>query len=196
MSDRPQDFAGEQDDPDALEALMDRALLSYTPAHPRLGLEDRVRARLDSAAASRERVPMLWVWAAATALVAILLAALTLRPHARPEPANLDAARESTAIPTIQIPGRRPAIALAHPPNRLSASHTQSPQLTPREPSQRELIDRLLANGSEAVASLARNDDKLDKPINIQPLPDDPLVIEPIMITPIDDNPAEPSGNF
>jgi len=53
-----------------------------------------------------------------------------------------------------------------------------------------------MANGPEAIASLARDDDKLDKPITIQSLPDDPLVTEPIKITPIDDNPAESGGSF
>jgi hypothetical protein len=58
------------------------------------------------------------------------------------------------------------------------------------------LIASLLANGPEAIASLAHDDDKLGKPIDIQPLPDDPLVIEPIKIAPIDDNPAEPGGRL
>jgi hypothetical protein len=54
----------------------------------------------------------------------------------------------------------------------------------------------LLANAPEAIASLAKGTDQLDKPITIQPLPADPLVIEPIRIPPIDDNPADPGGSF
>jgi len=199
MSDRQQNFASEQDD---LDALLERALASYTPAHPRQGLEDRVRARLNSAAGSahsRERIPMLWAWASATALVAVVLAGLTLRPHARSAPADLAAVPPGPSIPTnptIQIPDRHPAKALVHPPSKLPARRTQPPRMTPRQPSQQQLIARLLANGPEAIASLARDDDKLDKPINIQPLPDDPLVIEPIKIKSIDDNTAEPGGKF
>jgi len=199
MSDRQQNITSEQANLDALEALMDRALASYTPAHPRLGLEDRVCARLNSAADSAlsgKRVPMLWVWATAAALAAVLLVGLTLRPHARPAPADLAAAPGRPSIPTIQNPDRHPAIALAHPFGKVPASRSQQTQQTPRQPSQQELIDQLLANAPEAIASLARDDDKLDKPIDIQPLADDPLVIEPIEITPIDDNPAEPGGRF
>lgn len=196
MSDKQRNIASEQVD---LDALMDRALSSYTPAHPRLGLEDRVRARLDSAAGSAHgvgRIPMLWVWAAATALVAVVIAVLVLRPPARPAPPNLATARQTPSIPTIHIPDRHSAIALAHPSAKLPASHAQPPRLIPRQPSQQQLIAQLLSNGPEAIASLARNDDKLDKPINIQPLQDDPPVIEPIKISPIDDNSAEPGGNF
>jgi hypothetical protein len=198
MNNRQQNIANEQDD---LDALLDRALSSYTPAHPRLGLEDRVRARLNTAAGSahmRERIPMLWFWAAATALVVVFLVGLTHRPHARPAPANLAAAPERPSIPNLQTPNRHPAKTLAHSPGNLQASR-QSPLLTPRQPSQQELIAQLMANAPEAIASLARDDDKLDnqdKPIDIQPLSDDPLVIEPIKITPIDDNPAEPGSKF
>lgn len=202
MNDRQQNIAGERDDldtKDKLDALLDRALASYTPAHPRLGLEDRVRTQLNSAAcpaANCDRIPTLWVWAAATALAALLLVVLTLRPHSRPVPANLAAAQGEPLAPTIQSPGRHPPIALARPSGKLPASLNQQPRLTPRQPSQQQLIAQLRANGSEVIASLARDDDKLDKPISIQPLSDDPLVIEPIKITPIDDNAAETGGAF
>jgi hypothetical protein len=199
MSDRQQQLAGEQDD---LDVMLDRALSSYTPAHPRLGLEDRVRARLDSAAGSAhgaKRIPMLWVWAAVTALAVVLLVAITLRPHARPAPANLAAAPSRPSIPlipTIQIPDRHPAIALANPPAKLPVNRTRPLRLTPRQPSQEELIAQLLVNGPKAIASLAQDDDKLEKPINIQPLQDDPLVIDPIKIAPIDNSTAETGGKF
>jgi hypothetical protein len=196
MSDRQQSFAGEQDD---LDALLDRALANYTPAHPRLGLEDRVRARLNSAAGSvhsRERIPMFWVWAGAAVFVAVLLVGLTLLPHARLAPPDHATGPAGPSTPTIQLPDRHPAIALAHASSKRQASRTHPPRLTSRQPSQQQLIAQLLTNGPEAIASLARNDDKLDKPINIQPLPDDPLVIEPIKITSIDDNAAETGGKF
>jgi hypothetical protein len=196
MSDRRRNIASERDD---LDALLDRALATYTPAHPRPGLEGRVHAGLDSAAGSarsRERIPMLWVWAAATALVAVLLGGSILRPHARSAPANLAASRARPSIPTIQVPNRHPAASPAHPSGKLTARRTPKPQLIPRQPSQQQLIAQLMTNGPEAIASLARDDDKLEKPIDIPPLPDDPIVIEPIKITPIDDNPAEPGGEF
>jgi hypothetical protein len=205
MSDRQLNIADEQDEQDeldALEALMDRALASYTPARPRLGLEDRVLARLNATASSargRERIPMLWVWASLTALAALLLVGLTLRPHARPVPANLATVPSGPSIPSIPItqnPDRHPAIALAHSSSKPRASRTQPSLPTPSGPSQQQLIAQLMANGPEAIASLARDDDKLDKPITIQFLPDDPLVTEPIKITPIDDNPAESGGSF
>jgi hypothetical protein len=202
MSDRQQKIASEQDE---LDALLDRALASYTPVHPRLGLEDRVHARLNAASGSaegRERIPMLWVWASAAALVALLLVGLTLRPHAGRVPANLATVPSRLSIPSvpsipiIQNPDRHPAIALAHSSGNPRAIRTQHPPPIPSGPSQQQLIAQLMANGPEAIASLARDDDKLDKPITIQSLPDDPLVTEPIKITSIDDNPAESGGSF
>jgi hypothetical protein len=199
MNDRQQIFGSEQDD---LDTLLDRALSSYTPAHPRLGLEDRVRAGFDSAAGSahsRERIPMLWVWAGAAALVTVLLAGLILRPHASREPAHrasVPSGPSTPSIPANQLADLHPARARAHPSRRLPASAAQPPRLTPRQPSQQQLIAQLLANGPEAIASLARDNDQLDRPIDIQSLPVDPLVTDPIKITPIDDDPAEPGGNF
>lgn len=202
MSDRQPKIASEQDE---LDALLDCALASYTPAHPRPGLEDRVHARLNATAGStqgRERIPMLWVWASATAFAALLLVGLTLRPHARPVPANPATVPSRLSIPTIPSSpiilnsDRHPAIALAHSSGKPRASRTQPTLPTPSGPSQQQLIAQLMANGPEAIASLARDDDKLDKPITIQSLPDDPLVTEPIKIIPIDDNPAESGGSF
>jgi hypothetical protein len=51
-----------------------------------------------------------------------------------------------------------------------------------------------MANGPEAVASLATLAEEQEKPIDIKPLAADQLVIEPINITPIDNNPAASGG--
>jgi hypothetical protein len=69
-----------------------------------------------------------------------------------------------------------------------------NPHLTPRQPTQQQLIAQLLANGPETVASLARLAEEQDKPIEIKPIAAGQLVIEPITITPIEDNPADPGG--
>jgi hypothetical protein len=76
-----------------------------------------------------------------------------------------------------------------------------TPHFAQPQPTQQQLIAQLLANNEPgAIAALARDlardNDKLDKPIDIQPLPDDPIVIEPIKITPINNNPAEPGDRF
>jgi hypothetical protein len=72
----------------------------------------------------------------------------------------------------------------------------QTPRFIKPLPTQQQLIAQLLANGPEAIASLARAQEQQEKPIEIQPLNDDELIIEPIRITPMDDNSAEPGGTF
>jgi hypothetical protein len=208
MNDKSLTFVSQLDD---LDALLDRALISYTPAERRLGLENRVRARLADIADSphsRARVPRQLIWAVTSVFAVAALLLMVFRPHARPTPTNLTVAENraqdsdqagtsgpaATIVPTLKAaPSSQPSV---KPP----ANPTPKPRLMHRpaqaQSSQQELIARLMANGPEAIASLARDNDKLDKPISIQPLPDDPLVIEPIKITPMDDDPAKPGEKF
>jgi hypothetical protein len=192
---------------DTLEAILDRAMATYTPVEPRIGFEDRVRARLAVAADSphsRAWIPMRLIWTATAVCAAVALLLIAFRPHARPARANLTVAQDGTqagpSVPTAPVVTSLNAAASSPPSWRPPANPTLKRRLIPRsapaQPSQQELIASLLANGPEAIASLAHDDDKLGKPIDIQPLPDDPLVIEPIKIAPIDDNPAEPGGRL
>lgn len=62
-----------------LEALLDRALASYTPAAPRPGFEQRLRTRLGAETEPRRRPSFLlpWAWAASAILAAgLALAAI------------------------------------------------------------------------------------------------------------------------
>jgi hypothetical protein len=207
MSDRKLGSPGGRND---LDALLDRALASYTPAEPRLGLEDRVRARLNVAASSpheRTRFPLRWISAAAGAFAfAAVLTAVVLRSHTPPAPPNLAAVGGEASVPSMRVPDSFPTNAPRQPSKRLTANPAPRPRLAhdlnPRQPSQQQLIAQLLASAPEAVASLAGTqsssltEDQPDKPIVIEPLPADSLVIEPLKITSIDDNSADAGGKF
>jgi hypothetical protein len=189
--------------PDELDAFLDRALASYTPAEPRLGLENRVRARLAVVADSPHslaRVPMQLIWVAASVFAVATILLMAFRPHARLTPTNLTVAQAGPSLPSAPIVTGLEAESPSQPIGKPHADPALKPRLRHRsaeaQPSQQELIARLMANGPEAIASLIQNNDKLDKPISIQPLSDDPLVIEPIKITPIDDEVAESGGKF
>ena len=75
---------------DPLEQTLDLALASYTPGRPRLGLEERVRARIAVAGPiqRRTRLPLLWMGAVAAAavLAAAVLLLVMLRSHTQPTP--------------------------------------------------------------------------------------------------------------
>ena len=199
---------------DDLDHALDLALATYTPAEPRLGLEDRVRVRLAAASSSshgRARLPLQWIWAGTGAFAVALLLLAMLWTHTRPTPPapnNLAAIQGGASVPRHRAPARVPAAAPLQPSRKLAANSGARPRLTtapiPRQPTQQQLIARLRANGPEAIASLAgpqssspsqsHSEDQPDKPLSIQLLPADPLVIEPIKIAPIDDDPAEPGG--
>jgi hypothetical protein len=189
---------------DPLEQTLDLALASYTPGRPRLGLEERVRARIAVAGPiqRRTRLPLLWMGAVAAAavLAAAVLLLVMLRSHTQPTPENLTAVQTGPPVQTVPIPGAHRAPVSSQGSSKPPRKVPQKPRLTPRPHTQEQLIAQLLASGPEAIASLARLhssfEEQAGKPIAIQPLPADPLVIDPIKTTPIDDNPAEPGGSF
>lgn len=79
-----------------LDKALDSALASYTPAAPRFGFEERLRARMAAEAVLPRRprfpLPLLWVGAAVIASVAGLLVLLH-RPHAPSAPSTSAEAR-------------------------------------------------------------------------------------------------------
>jgi|HubBroStandDraft_1064217.scaffolds.fasta_scaffold257781_2 hypothetical protein len=193
--------------PDDLDALLDRCMAAYTPVEPRVGFEHRVRARLADAVdspQSRAWFSMRLIWTATAVFAAAALLLVLFRPHARPTPANLTVAHDGSqtgpSVPTATIMSSVEGAASSQPSRRSPANPTIKqrpiPHFAQTQPTQQQLIAQLMANGPNAIAALAWSNDELDKPIGIQPLPDDPLVIEPIKIAPIDDNPAEPGGRF
>jgi hypothetical protein len=180
---------------DELDALLEHALAGYTPDAPRLGFEDRLRARLAAEAKpvfrGRWAAPR-WVWATCGSLAGLaVLAALLVRIHV---PAGgAQAAHEAGRPPMADASGpAHPGAATNSQPVPAFTLHHVSFRTKRIGSSQRQLIAQLLANGPEAIASLAREADQEQKPIEVQPIPDDPLVIKPIETPPIDDNPAEP----
>jgi len=192
---------GRDDLRDELDALLDRALQSYTPGAPRPGLEGRIWARVAGVGeiSRRARLEMRWVWAAAAGLAAfaVLLTVLlrTDTPVAAPDVAGIPEHRP--AVRGMGPDGPHSA-ASPQPARPAAARRVQSARLAPRsnphDPTQRQLIAQLLANGPEAVASLARASAQQEEPIEVRPLAADPLTIEPIRIDPIEDNPAPTGG--
>jgi len=113
---------------DPLDAQLERALASYTPAETPAGLEQRLSARLAAAASASQRRPMFtlrWAWAAG-AVVAVSLAIVAIHSHrqtgdqakvqsvpvARPMPAG-EVARAEVTHPT-QPARRADALRPAH----------------------------------------------------------------------------------
>lgn len=195
---------------DPLDALLDRALATYTPVNARPGLEDRVRARIAveperalEAAVSYWR----WAWIGGIALGAALLLMGVLRlsshhgpplpitAHTVPAPPAPQQGNASPRLAGTQI--AKPRIGIHHvsarTPNVLQRGHTLQ-----RGPSQQQLIAQLLASNPGAIAIMARGEDPSrgdhDKAIEIRPLEDKSLEIEPIQIKPLDESPASTGG--
>jgi hypothetical protein len=115
---------------EALDALLDGALASYTPAEPPLGLETRVSVRLAASAAGQScwRVfAPAWAWAA-SALLVVSLAIAAIHAHrqthtesklqpvpaARPRPADAVPSAQSEAASPVKPALRSIALRPAH----------------------------------------------------------------------------------
>jgi hypothetical protein len=70
MIDQPNNLSGDE----RLDRILDGALASYTPAGPRFGFEDRLRARIaeETVVVRRPVLSLPWVWVAPVLLVAAL----------------------------------------------------------------------------------------------------------------------------
>jgi hypothetical protein len=66
-----------------LDTRIESALAAYTPAAPRIGLEDRILARLAAEGQSRSVLSSYWLWAPVAALTAAL-AVLAIHQHRAP----------------------------------------------------------------------------------------------------------------
>jgi hypothetical protein len=175
-----------------LDELLDCALASYTPVTPRLGLAERVHARLAaSAQPARRSVFLPFVWTVTgTFAVAIVLAVL-LQSH------TVSSSQSNAAILAVPSAITDSAQSEIAPPAPSRLIHrSRIPHFHTRQPTQQQLIAQLLANGPEAIASLASAEEEQEKPIEIKPLVVDPLVIEPIKTTPIEDNSAKTGGTL
>src|SRR2546423_502696 len=87
---------------DELDRLLDGALKQYAAVQPREGLEGRILARMRSESAERASHAW-WRWLRAAAAVGALavVIAMTLRPHARPQP--MVAQHRSVALPAAKL---------------------------------------------------------------------------------------------
>jgi hypothetical protein len=189
------------DKPGKLDALIDRALASYTPQEARPGLEQRILASV--AAASRQR-PRGWnwrpVWAlAGAALVVALAVSLVFKPS-RPEiavvhrPATAGAEHSPQVTPVLASPTQSAlnrGSQRSHAPGRVPLP-TQFGQ--PRPTKEELLMARLAAQEPELMEALAKSKPDLDAPVAMAAIPDNPIVIESVEMKPIAIAPIETSS--
>jgi hypothetical protein len=85
-----------------LDRLLDAALKQYAAVQPREGLQGRILARMRSETAESASHAW-WRWLSAAAAVGALavVIAMTLRPHARPQP--MVAQHPPVALPTAKL---------------------------------------------------------------------------------------------
>jgi hypothetical protein len=188
--------------PDKMDALMERALASYTPHDARPGLEQRIVASVASASRPRPRGRSwkpVWALAAGTALVAALAVSLVFKPS-RPEiavvhrPATAGAehsprAAHVVASPTQSTLNRRSR--RSHAAGRVPL-RTQFGQ--PRPTREELLLARFAAKEPESMEALAKSKPDLDAPVAFPAIPDNPIVIESVEMKPITIAPIETSS--
>jgi hypothetical protein len=176
------------------EDLLDRALASYTPVSPWLGLEDRVRARLSVSAQPSRRLPFFsWVWAVTSAFAVAIILALLLRSHLTIAPQN-NATNRIGSSRIVANSAETESVMNAVPSHSYLERHSRSLRTHTHQPSQLQLIAQLLASGPGAIASLATAEKEQQTPIEVKPLAIKPLEIEPIQIKPIEEKPADAGG--
>jgi hypothetical protein len=170
--------------------LLDHALASYTPITPRVGLEDRVRARLSASSQPARRLVLIsWNWAIASALTASIVLAVLLRSHSTSTPQSNVAKQARSYVVANSAEAEKTMNAV--PSHSDLVRRAMTPRAHAHQPTQLQLIAQLVSNGPEAITSLARIADEQQKPIEIQPLAIKPSEIEWIQVKPIEENPAE-----
>lgn len=189
--------------PDDFDHLLDRALITYTEAEPRSGLEQRILHQVAaetslSHATDRKWARFKWAWLAAAASAAIL-AAILIYPHA-----HLRSAISASTGPNPPAPNRPTSIAphaevqtpdtqhssTVHPDfHRVSRPAPLEPvresdvarlELTPQE----RLFAQFVSTHRNEALTIAKIQAHLDRPIAVPA-----LEVQPIQLSPIADHP-------
>jgi len=122
MTNQPRDLHGSLDA--LLERRLDEALVSYTPTEPRIGLEERIRARLAAegqASQPRRRMTLRWLWPASAVLAAISVAVIvhdwrtSAGPRQQPNRASVGPSAEASRSRQETHPVPRPVAGSAKP---------------------------------------------------------------------------------
>jgi len=118
---------------DEVDRLLDAALKQYAAVQPREGLEGRILARMRSETAERASHAW-WRWLRAAAAVGALAVAIamTLRPHARPQP--MVAQHPSVTLPAGKLAASsQPRKTVQRPTRRVHAvAEIQVPKALPK----------------------------------------------------------------
>jgi hypothetical protein len=167
----------ESNDSGELESIIDGALSTYSSAEPLAGLEERVLNRIHGAEAGRRRFGP-WRWTAAvSALAAMVVAAIALRPRHTPDvrQTSFVAATPPPSRPERRVGPKRSA--------RTATRRALSPKSYPKQaqfpaPAPLTVEERALLAFVEAPRAFAELQKRNNEPIEIQPIQIAPLQID------------------
>lgn len=146
---------------DSLDAVLDRALHGYAEVVPREGFEARILARVD--AEVREGRSGNWRWlipaVSGLALVSVALALVIVLQPGKKEVGEVE---QPTAPQNLDVPEQGASIehssGIARERVKVKSAAISEKATNNFESEQETLIHQLMANGPEAIASLARID--------------------------------------
>ena len=184
----------------SLDVVLDQALRSYASVAPREGFEGRILARIDADLRERHersfRFGLPVLSGAALACVALTLVFVLL-------PGKKEIGKVGQTIPTQKLlePAHGTKVHDAAPARvrvKLRSAVVLQKDKSNFEEEQERLIRQLMANGPEAIRSLARMDEEEDaaekqgEPVKIAPIKFERIQIEPLDST---DNPTATETN-
>lgn len=162
------------DEPDALDRLMDGALASYSTEEPLAGLEQRVMTRVRAeGAAARTGI---WRWAAAVAAVAAAVLILTVMLWRRPAPPPRIA--ERTAPKQVQVATSTDPVKPA--PRTVRRKRQAQSKPAPLSTEERALMALAALTPELQRAALIDLQKTKTEPIQITEIRIEPITIEPL----------------
>ena len=160
------------DEPDALDRLLDEALGRYSNAEPLAGIEQRVMQRVRADSAPRRFGVGGWVWAIPVAAAALMLAMAGFWKGTAPAPAP---------APHIAAVGKPEAghppvarVSMAHQPGR-HAWKRQVRRPAPLSREERALLELVTNSPEQARAAFADLERQSTEPIRIVAIQIEPL---------------------
>jgi hypothetical protein len=149
---------------DELDQLLDEALACYSLEEPRAGLSARVMARV-RAEGSRSRGGW-WLLAVATAAVACMAIALTMRTQSVP-------VKLTPVVVETHAQMHPRVVAASHAPPRRIARRDRFPSPAPLTREERSLLAF-----AQLAPEVARQLAEPDKPLEVQPITIQPIEID------------------
>ena len=189
-----------------VDELLDSALAHHRDAEPRAGLEGRILAHVRTASqeSSRKKARKLWLAAAATAAVVVLVAIHVANRSHSPVPQTSQTANAVTAAPPKEAlkanveptPAARPAAKVIEPkpsarretkPSRRIETHhwpSQFPTPAPLSPEEKALVQYVRNTPPQVLAEPILKPDFTVQRVEVKPLEIPPLEIKPLTLEP------------